>query len=272
MKLQKYVFVLLIFLYATSLLKGQVLNLTYEQKLAGVFKGKPLFIQNPYNPQTKQYCISSIEINGNAYQTNLKKSAVIIGFNNFSLYSPVNIKIVHKDSTCTPIIINPDAVLFHSFFRFNEIYISDSLLYWDTKGERGEGGFLVEKLDNGIWIEQELVKAKGEYNGAKYQHFPKLEEGANKFRIKYEFPEGSRTSHLYSMEVEYDHYPEPVTFTPKSTKMKLKFSRSASFKIYDANTKQVMEGHGVEADVRRLRRGQYVIYFDDRDPGTFYKE
>lgn len=74
------------------------------------------------------------------------------------------------------------------------------------------------------------------------------------------------------MEVDYDHYPEPVEFTPKSTKTRLYLSRSTHYEIYDDGNTLVLEGQGKEIDVRVLRRGRYIIYFNKKDPGTFIKE
>ncbi|MEO1254488.1 MAG: sodium-dependent transporter [Bacteroidota bacterium] len=44
------------------------------------------------------------------------------------------------------------------------------------------------------------------------------------------------------------------------------------FEIYDGNQKLVLDGQGTEIDVTVLRRGQYVIYFNGKDPGSFLKE
>ena len=150
--------------------------------------------------------------------------------------------------------------------------LTDSALAWSTKGERGVGSFEVERLDGIHWIQKEVVEAKGVYEGAQYSLYPNLEDGANQFRIRYNFPRGSRSGYLYSWEVDYDYYPEPVEFKPKSAKTRLYLSRPASYKIYDAGSKMVLEGAGSEIDVTVLRKGQYVIYFDDKFPGMFLKE
>lgn len=247
-------------------------NTKLETNLAGVFQNKTLFIQNPYNRISKEYCIKEIQINGRPANINYKLSALRLDFNGFDSYSPVKIKILHKDTLCAPIIINPEAVLFHTIFRFTEIALSDSALYWYTKGERGVGEFEVERLYNGIWVDQEVMKATGTYEGQEYTYYPNLEEGSNKYRVRYNFPAGSRIDHLYSTEIEFEYYPERVTFSPKSAKTKLTLSRSSHYEIYDKGNSLVLEGQGIEIDVTVLRRGNYVIYFDGRDPGSFVKE
>ncbi len=243
-----------------------------ETNLAGVFQNKTLFIQNPYNRGTREFCVQEVRINGQRVETNYNLSALKIDFKGFDSYTPVKIKILHKDTLCTPIIINPDAILFHTIFRFSEVVLTDSTLMWYTKGERGIGEFEIEKLSNNFWIDQEIIKAGGRYEGQEYVHYPSLDEGSNKYRIRYNFPPGSRVDHLYSEEIEYEFYPEPVEFNPKSAKTRLILSRATHYEIYDKGQNLVLEGQGNEIDVRVLRRGEYIIYFDGRFPGVFIKE
>lgn len=256
-------------LFAAGQEVGWYKNETY---LAGVYQGKTLFIQNPFNRTKMSFCVDEVRINDTRVNIDYKLSALKIDFDGFDLNTPVQIKVIHNDTLCRPVIINPDAVLFHTIFRFSAISLSDSALVWYTKGERGAGYFEVERLHNGVWMEEEIIEASGQYEGKEYVHFPNLEEGANKYRVKYTFPEGSRVSHLYSREVEFEHYPEPVEFKPKSVKTSLYLSRSTHFEIYDDGHTLVLEGQGTEIDVRVLRRGRYVIYFNGKDPGTFLKE
>lgn len=243
-----------------------------ETNLAGVFQERTLFIQNPYNRNSKEFCIKEVRINGRRVDVNYNLSALKIDFDGFDSFIPVNIRILHKDSTCSPIIINPEAVLFHTIFRFTEISLTDSALFWYTKGERGLGSFEVEKLYNGIWVEQEVIEASGKYEGKEYVHYPDMDEGANKYRVRYNFPSGSRLDYLYSQEIEYEYYPERVKFEPKTATTKLTLSRSSHYEIYDKGNNLVLEGQGNVIDLKTLRRGNYVIYFNGKDPGAFSKE
>ncbi|MEP1032294.1 hypothetical protein [Ekhidna sp.] len=243
-----------------------------ETNLAGVFQGKTLFIQNPFDKTDRKFCVDNIYINERFIDINYKLSAIKLDFDGYDLYTPVKIRIVHKDTLCAPTIINPEAILFHTIFRFVSVALTDSALIWSTKGETGVGEFEIEKLTNGVWIDQEVRQGLGRYEGADYTYFPNLEEGANKYRVKYNFPRGSRVKYLFSWEVDFDHYPEPVEFKPKSAKTKVYLSRSTHYEIYDAGSKLVLEGQGTVIDVTVLRQGQYVIYFNGKDPGTFIKE
>ena len=234
----------------------------------GVYQGKELFIQNPYNPLTKDFCIDAVYVNGKKEILNYRLSALILDFKSQDLFTPVSIKVVGKDSTCMPLIINPDAIMFHTEYKFNSVQITDSVLVWETEGERQRGSYTVEKLFTGIWVEKKTVEASGTFEKAEYRYYPEFEEGGNKYRIKYDFGNGR---YLYSEEVEYNYYPEPVEFEPKEATTTLTFSRSASYSIFDKNGKEVMSGLGSSVDVSKLYPGEYVIYFDGVFPGVFDK-
>ena len=243
-----------------------------QTNLAGVYQGKTLFIQNPLDKTALTICVESVRINEKMLALKYNLSALKIDFELYDLFTPLKIQIIHKDSICTSTIINPEAILFHTIFRFVDVSFTDSALVWSTKGESGIGTFEIERLMNGVWVDQEIREAVGRYEGISYTYYPNLEEGANKYRIRYNFPSGRRNRYLYSREVDFDFYPEPVEFTPKSAKTRLFLSRSTHYEIYNDAQKLVLEGQGKEIDVTVLRRGRYIIYFNGNDPGTFIKE
>ncbi|MEM9895961.1 MAG: hypothetical protein AAF789_06290 [Bacteroidota bacterium] len=267
--MKKELLLLTMFVLAGSFCESQEKSQT---TLAGVYQGKSLFIQNPYNSERSVFCVERIEINEQPVPLNYNLSALKLDFEGWNLFTPIQVKIVHRDTICEPVIINPEAVLFHSIFRFAEVVLTDSLILWQTKGERGKGKFVVEKLKNGIWRDFKEVEAEGDYTGASYQFYPALEEGPNKMRVKYIYPAQSRRKYLYSREVEFDYYPDPVEFQPKMAKTRLFLSRAASYEIYNTKRERVLVGEGKEVDIRPLRKGEYVIYFDGGDPGSFEKE
>ncbi len=239
-----------------------------KTQVAGVFQGKTLFIQNPYEPKSKTFCIQSIELNGKNLEFNKKSSAVKIDFKTIDENAPVYILIVHGEK-CMPIIINPDAINFHSVFSVLEIGFQDSVLIWKTSGEEESFSYIVEKYNLGIWEEMKEIPSKGKFGGATYIHYPFLKEGANKLRVRCEMGNGS---YIYSPEVDFHFYPEPVTFFPFATATSLKLSRTATFEIFDAGGQLVLTGEGNSIDVSALQRGDYVIYFDKKDPGMFEKK
>ena len=105
-----------------------------ETNLAGVYQGKTLFIQNPFDKVNREFCVEKIYINERELDINYKLSALKLDFSDYDLFTPVKIRLMHRDTLCVPVIINPDAILFHTIFRFVSVSLTDSALIWSTKG------------------------------------------------------------------------------------------------------------------------------------------
>ncbi|MFY0652925.1 MAG: hypothetical protein JXQ96_12860 [Cyclobacteriaceae bacterium] len=230
-----------------------------ETVLTGVYQGHSLYIQNPYDAETDKFCIQSISVNKKEIDLNLRLSAIKLNFSKVDLFTPVIVKINHADS-CKPKFINPEAILFHSSFKYDSLFISDSLIRWHTKGDKREGVYTVEKLaGGGYWNEVSTIKAKGEFEGADYVYFPLYDEGGNKYRIKYSLPNGR---FLYSEEMEIFHFNDPITFSPKSVTDKITLSRPSDFQIMNSDGEVILSGSGRVIPLRRLKKGDYMIYLD----------
>ena len=238
-----------------------------QKTLAGVFQGEPIYIKNPYNQANREFCVSDVFLNDRRLDLNYRLSALRVTFEGTDLFTPVSIRVIHRDSTCTPEIVNPMAVLFHSSYKFLNVYAADSGLYWTTEGEREIGTYQIEKLQEGNWIHEAEIGSEGKFEFASYVHYPSYEEGPNKYRIKYDFGSGNR--YLYSEEIEYQHYLDPVTFKPTVTNNRVFLSRSAYYEVFDAKGAMILSGTGTEIDIRYIRPGNYVVYFDKQQPGSF---
>lgn len=236
--------------------------------IAGVYQGKPLFIQNTYQSDSQRFCITKIKVNQKEVSVNLKKSAIVLDFKGLDLFTPVLIEVT-CELGCQPVLINPDAIRYHSTFTFKRAIFADSVLYWEVVGESVGMNYAIEQFDYGIWHTLDTITAQGNFETSNYQYFAPIEEGPNKYRIQALFPE---EGHLYSAEIDFHFYPEPVTFRPETTTKLLKASRFATYEIFDKGGKMVLSGEGIEIDVSVLRAGEYVIYFDGKDPGVFYKK
>ncbi len=238
-----------------------------ETRLTGVYRGSVLFIQNPYNSDNERFCVEEVRLNNKRLNLNYNLSAIQIDFKGIEENSPIALQIIHGEG-CKPVIINPDAITYKYSFAFKEISMNDSVLVWSAIGDQAEGLYTLDYYDYGIWQTRDTISSKGKLGGALYVHFPKLQEGPNKLRLKYTFPRGD---YLYSREIDFHYYEEPVTFSPKATKTSITLSRYASYEIYDGGNNLVMSGSGSSIDVRSLKRGDYIIYFDNKDPGIFKK-
>lgn len=234
------------------LAKGQEIAIT------GVFQGKPLFIQNPLSEGTDVFCIREIYLNGRPLVLNIKRSALEIDFRGLDLYTPVSIRIVH-DSVCSPKIVNQQAILWHSSFRFNSILFSEEEIKWVTRGERKQAFYIVEKLNGEEWTDLAQLPSDGQFASSEYSYFPELSEGSNKFRVRYE---ASSNNYLYSDEVEVVFYKEPITFTPKVVSDKMTLSRASPFEILNEKEEVILTGNAKEIPLRLLKPGNYYIILD----------
>lgn len=250
---------LLFFISANSLAQEEIV-------LTGVFKGDPIFIQNPYHPGLKNFCINSIEINDKLLDIDYSLSAINLDFKGIDLYSPVKISINHKN-VCKPVIVNKEAILFHSSFKFTDLVLNDSLMVWTTKGDRSGAVFEVEKLYADGWSLLRTIHSTGKFQGDRYECVPELDEGANKFRIKYKVNENR---YLYSSELELEYYPEPVELITATVANIIRFNRVSDFRIEDQSGQTVLAGNGKAINISHLKAGEYFIYFDET-PVRFLK-
>ena len=228
-----------------------------EVAITGVYQGKPLFIQNPLST-SGQFCIQNIYLNGRTLDINLNISAIEIAFKGLDLYTPVSVRVAH-DSLCLPKIVNPQAVFWHSSFRFTSLSVSTEELKWATRGEREKGLYRIEKLNADEWMEIATVESKGQFSASEYLYYPEHSEGDNKYRIKYET--GSSV-YLYSDEAEVVFYKEPITFSPRVVTEKMTLSRAAAFEILDSSEKVILTGNAKEIPLRLLKPGTYYIVLD----------
>jgi len=229
-----------------------------EIVIAGVYKGTPLYIQNPYHPGLKNFCINSIHVNEDLLTLDYNLSAIKLDFKDLDLYTPVNIKIDHKN-VCKPILVNKESILYHSSFKFMDLALNDSSMSWTTKGDRPGAVFEIEKLYADGWNQVETVNSSGLFQGSEYQYIPLLEEGANKYRIKYKV---NKNRYLYSSELELEYYPEPVELVSATVANVVRLNRVSEYIIEDETGDVVLTGTGIAIDVRHLKAGEYYIFFD----------
>lgn len=230
-----------------------------EIVMTGVYKGDPIYIQNPYHPGLENFCINSIEVNNRLLDLNYRLSAINLDFKGIDLYTPVKILINHKN-VCKPVIVNKGAILYHTSFKYTDLILTDSIMSWTTKGDRPGAVFEIEKLYGDGWSTTGSVSSTGKFQGDRYEYIPELEEGANKFRIKYKINE---ERYLYSSELELEFYPEPVKLVSATVANIVRFNRISDFRIEDKDGEVVLSGNGKSINVSHLKAGEYFIYFTD---------
>lgn len=238
-----------------------------ETALTGVFKGHSLYVQNPYNKDSAEFCVNDIVVNDKVVNLNLKLSALKLNFDKVELFSPVAVVINHK-KYCTPRIVNPEAILYHSSFKFDSLFINDSLLTWHSKGDKRNGIFKIERLEDDYWETLTRIRAKGYFDGAQYVFFPEHKPEGNIYRIKYELPNGR---YLYSEEMEHFQFPDEISFSPKNVEDVITLSQKAPYIITNEYGKEIMKGNAKTIPVGMLKPGEYNIEIEGNSD-TFTKQ
>ena len=229
-------------------------------KFAGVYKGKSLFIFNPYLKENKEFCINHVKINDKKVKLNYRTTSMEVNFSGFEKYIPVNLEINHKGE-CKPRILNRDAIIIHSSFNFEDINLTDTTLNWQTKGDHQQGIYIISYLKYGIWREDTIINAKGVFEGAEYSLDVALRTGSNKYRIKYLLPDGR---YLFSKEVENEFYPVPVEISPFEVTDKLNLSRATPWEITTEEGDVLLSGDIKVIPLRKLKAGRYFIRFGEQ--------
>ncbi len=255
----KYTFLLLFTLTITTVS-------AQETAITGVNKGQSLYIQNPYNKDSSEFCINEVTVNDKRINLNLRLSALKINFDKKNLFTPVTIVVKHKEY-CKPRIVNPEVILYHSSFKFDSLFLNDSLLTWHTKGDRRGGVYKVERLEEDYWEVLKRQRAKGYFEGAEYVFFTDNKADGNIYRIKYELPSGR---FLYSQEMEFFYYPTDITFSPSEVTNEIILSIKAPYVITNEYGKELMRGNAKIIPVGMLKAGEYFIEIDGNNE-TFTK-
>ena len=135
-------------------LVSSVNTFAQEEKLelSGVYKGKNLYVQNPFAGDMGHFCSKEVFVNGEKKMSNIQSSAYEINLSFLKMGDPLIIKITHN-ANCSPKILNPQVVRnaanqFH-FLAFN---VSQSKLSWSTKGESGGCKMFVQQFTRGQWM------------------------------------------------------------------------------------------------------------------------
>lgn len=234
-----------------------------EIVLVGKYRGKDVYVQNPYNADKNSYCTSAVYVNDRQVQDYPTASAFTIDLSHLAMGDLVVLRIEHSNE-CVPKVVNPQVLKEDEGFEFMLEQVDNNSVSWNTKGELPDGKFTVEQMDSTKlkWNVIKEVAGKGGDETNQYSMAPAHYEGENQYRIKY-------TDHLgveiYSLKLIYTYTDDPIQFSPKTkVTSKIKLSRSTPYTISDMNGNVVKEGSGKVIMVQDLKRGLYYLNIQNR--------
>lgn len=235
-----------------------------EIVLKGNYKGKDIFIRNPFNPQTNGFCVHQIFVNDRLVLEKPELSAIRVELSHLNPGDLVVIKILHNDG-CKPVIVNPQVLQGEAGFKFLSTTTDNNSIHWITDGETGEGKFMVEQeikvKKELVWEVLKEVQAKGGIRRNQYAVAPNHFPGENNYRIRYEPVEADP---VYSVEIKYTSTKDPVTFYPNPVATHLNLSYAVEYVITDRYERVVKKGTGDIINVQELRPGEYFLLVQNR--------
>ncbi|WP_338767250.1 hypothetical protein WAF17_05450 [Bernardetia sp. ABR2-2B] len=241
-------------------------NTKRELVIKGVYHGTNLYIQNSSTSDT-EYCVKEIYVNNKVVKFPAT-TAFDINMSFLKINDEVVVKIIHTGS-CTPKILNPQAIKDRLPFRFSSINVDMNTMIWVTRGEKKFGQFFIQIKNNRTWIVEKVISCKGSAQQNVYTLPLTHRGGENIYRIKYLDVTGK---YYYSPEIKFvSEGEQQISFYPKSVTSRITFSRSTNYQILDNNGKLVLQGDGLTVDCSNLSLGAYYLLFEGQEERFFKK-
>ncbi len=251
---KKYLYYLLLFLSIN----------TQAQQLAlkGVYRGRDLFIQNPYNSQNKSFCVQSVSLNGKTVISSPNSSALSIDLSAFSLNDSISLVIFHYDE-CLPKILNPRVLQPGIGFSMVLPTADNSSVSWITTGEQEKNAYFeLDKMLLDGWKTIEKIEAKGDIDNNQYSIGVVHYSGENQFRLHYI----SNSNSIYSNIFEFYSSADPISFYPADEVDEIiSLSKATDYEIKDIDGKVYMKGYALDIFVRELKPGEYILVIENRE-------
>ena len=230
-----------------------------EIQIKGVYQGKNVFVQNPYNVERKEFCTREVYVNGVKVLSSIRNSAYSINLSNLEMGAPVNIKIVYSDD-CAPRIINPYVLQSDENYTFNHLAVEEKQINWILNEDVLAGRFIIEKYTENYWKPVASTPVVLNEKNYKTSIEPFLENGTNKFRIKYLSP---KEQVFISKNIELKISLE-LTSISQDLSNKILLSKETTYEIIDEEGNKIKDGKGKEIAISNLNPGVYYINYDNR--------
>lgn len=256
-------------LFILSVLSSLYVNAQEAIVQIGVYRGRDLFVQNPYSNETKSYCIQSIDVNGRTILSSPNSSALTVDLSNFEINDMVRITIFHSNG-CTPKILNPRVLQPGSGFSIVQTSVDDSSISWIATGEQEKNAhYEVEKLKLDGWSVINKVAAKGDIDNNQYSVGVVHYAGDNEFRIHYI----SKSTDTYSETFTFYSSKDPISFYPIDEVDELiSLSEPTDYLIKTKEGDVLKKGIGMDIFVGDIKPGEYLLVIENREEEFFKPE
>jgi hypothetical protein len=230
-----------------------------NSQIKGVYQGKNVYVQNPYNAAQKEFCTEEVYLNDVKILSSLKNSAFTINLSNLEIGTPVEIRIRYKGD-CSPKIVNAYVLQGDSKFTFENLAIIDKEINWNLKEDVLGGRFIIEKYTDNYWkpvTTSPIVLNQKNYKVSIGQYFT---NGTNKFRVKYL---SANEEVSISNNINYEVMDENSILSLDASN-KIRLSKETSYEIIDEDGNKIQNGKGREIGIGNLDPGTYYINYENK--------
>lgn len=238
-------------------------------ELSGSYQGENLLVVNETNPDGVGFCCYEVRVNGRltADQVNSHAFEIDLRGQGIALGKGVAIRLMHR-SGCAPRVLNPEVIAPSPGFELVDFkVVPTGEVAWTSADERGRMPYVLQQFKWGKWVDVLRVDGQGGEGERHYQARIQPIRGENLLRLTHLAPDGA-----LAIKGEAGFYAEvpavEYTYDPKSATMR--FSEQTQFEIVDQYGTVVLSGHGDNAILRYLARGEYFVNFGARSE-TFKK-
>jgi len=240
-----------------------------QLKLEGVYRGRDVYIQNPYNSSKKHFCIQSIAVNGRTVMSSPNSSALTIDLSSFNLNDSISIIVFHY-AECLPKFLNPRVLKSGSGFSIVQPMADNASISWISTGEQDKNAYFeLEKMFLDGWETIHRVEAKGDIDNNQYSIGVVHYASDNQFRLHYV----SEIFSVYSNIFEFYSTADPISFYPtEDVDEIISLSKATDYQIKDAEGKLYKKGFGLDIFVRELKPGEYILIIENREESFFKPE
>ena len=252
----KKLFLLIPFIILATILHAGVVI------VEGKYQNKNLFIQNAYQQAGVGFSVYAVYVNGKLTDDEINSTAFEIDLSQLQLKygEEIAIKIMHRDGSIPPRVLNPDAIKPIPTFEVVAMKMSnEGLLKWTSKNESGPLPYSIEQFRWNKWVYVGEVQGIGTPEDHAYSfQVTALHSGENRFRIK---QEGYQAK--YSQEIKIISSTPRCIYSMSKNSRQIDFTCGTLFEIYDFYGAVVKKGYGSRADIANLQKGGYYICFDN---------
>lgn len=238
-------------------------------RIDGVYRGKDLYIQNPYTNVEGSFCIAFIKVNDKRLVEEPKSSAIRLNLSRFSINDSLHIIIKHH-SVCQPKVLNPEVLNAGNEFEYLQITADDAAISWVTTGELpGKGWYELFKMKLDGWVPEDSVLGKGNLDNNQYSVGVRHYAGENRFKLVYHYGAEQVASDEFTFYSDQD----PISYFPEGNVYDLiTLSRPTDWVIKDYTGKIWLKGDGQDIVISNLPYGELILVIENMEETIFRPE